>query len=211
MDDRLFNGLIGADMRLLGKKLGGLTLWHVFILHAIESPIMGGVQKPVTPHDLLVLKRVLQASKPDIPNLKPNLRDVWHAIRMKRRPFLDKQVQAVKGWLDVELCAPKFMEKIGGKTVTKGTTATRPRLPSIAVTLAHNLNCSINEAWDMRYAEALWYEAIIAEQNGADISISYDIDFEPPPKLTDEEELELARKSLPPHLFEEFRQSKKKK
>ena len=93
MDDRLFNGLIGADMRLLGKRLGGLTLWHVFILHAIESPIMGGVQKPVTPHDLLVLKRVLQASKPDIPNLKPNLRDVWHALRM-RAAAISRQASA---------------------------------------------------------------------------------------------------------------------
>ena len=71
------------------------------------------------------------------------------------------------------------MEKDRGKDGAKGNHGHKAKASiGIAVTLAHNLNCSINEAWDMRYAEALLVRGgIIAEQNGADISISYDINF----------------------------------
>jgi len=70
---------------------------------------------------------------------------------------------------------------------------------------------SLSEAWNMRSAEAQWFNTTLAELKGAKIKIAYDNEDLPPPLDLDETEiLEVARKQLSPQAFAQFKKARAK-
>ena len=95
MDDRYFHGILGCEAVVCGRRLTNLTPWHVTQLEAIGSPVMGDGR--INPQEMLLFLTIAQTQWPNrADDLRPKMRDVWHAIRMKRRNVFMKNVMILK-------------------------------------------------------------------------------------------------------------------
>ena len=56
MDDRFFNGIIGCHARVCGVSLTDLSPWHITLLHAIDSPMVGTYYSAPSPESAPFIK-----------------------------------------------------------------------------------------------------------------------------------------------------------
>ena len=109
MDDRFFNGIIGAKTKVCGHELKSLTAWHYILLQAIESPVLAN-KGDAHVSDVLIFLKVVSCEWPNAPKLRPKFTDVWWAWRMKKPRVARKQMALLSEWIDAQLAAPRFWE-----------------------------------------------------------------------------------------------------
>lgn len=148
-----------------------MTPWHVTQLEAIGSPVMGDGR--INPQEMLLFLTIAQTQWPNrADDLRPKMRDVWHAIRMKRRNVFMKNVMILKEWMAAQLSTPRLW-KDDQSTNVSGSLSSPPML-SIVTTMMSKFNMTRSEAWNMRLSEARWYDTCRAEMEGIDVKIAYD-------------------------------------
>jgi len=191
MDDNFFNGILGADLKVCGYKLTNLSLWHLAILEGIQSPILTGEQAEI--RDMLIFLKTTQVIYPQTPIFKPTIKDAFYTFRMQRKPkTASKEVLKLKKWLEVQMSCPVLYKNLR-KNKSKGHSS--PAILSIVCSIVSRAGVNFAEAWNMRSAEARWYEVSLAEHQGADLNISYDNE-EIKELLSDSQKKELAKKWL---------------
>ena len=197
MDDNYFHGLIGGEVKVCGRLLVNLSLWHLSILEAIESPILSG--EPVEVRDMLILIKVLKSEHPREPRLTPTIRDVWWAWKLERKPELARrEVTKLKEWFNVQMACPVLYSRMT-KNIQKSTSA--PSLLSLVCGLVMKSNEKLTDVWNMRLSAARWYDVAMAEQDGADLTISYEGEEMAPETPTGQEAIDFARATLSPEDF----------
>jgi len=189
MDDRYFHGILGCEAVVCGRRLSNLTPWHVTQLEAIGSPVMGNGQ--INANDMLVFLAVSQTTWPKrADNLRPRLRDVWYAIRMKNKKLFMRNISIVKHWMEAQLAAPRLWQN--DQSMSFGGTLSSPPMLSIVTTMISKFNITRAEAWNMRISEARWYDTCRAELEGADVKVAYDNEQEQITDINSMEESEIV-------------------
>jgi len=218
----LHRALIAAQCKIVGRRFGGLTLWHLQLLEAVESPILGGSDMPVIPQDLLVIAEIVNAKYPNVPRFRNSLtRCFWgEFLRGKRLREASRKLQA---WLDNELSFPSIGVMANGKS--EGSVSTAPPHLSTAQAVAKGTCTPITDVWNMRLAEVRWLEAVIAEAAGAKITFGYELsgakitfgyelseEQKNKPKFSEEDAREVLDRvidKLPSHLAAKFKKGEK--
>jgi len=202
VDKNYFNGIIGAEIKVCGYRLANLSLWHLAILEAIESPILTGENAGA--REMLVLLKITQAQYPETPCLEPRFKDALWILRMERNPMLAmREVKKLRDWFEVQMSSPVLYKSLKKDKIKEHSS---PQILSLVCSLVHKSNCSFEQAWNMRSAEARWYEISLAEQEGAELNISYENEEEEQ-QISKEEALKLAKKWLTKEEFESWNQS----
>ena len=206
MDDRFFNGVIGCSTKVCGYHLDALTPWHHVLLSAVDSSVLDPAQT-TTPDDLLIFIKIAQVQWPETPDLRPTFRDrLWHR-RLKKVKTLKRELARFKEWLDVQFSNPKLWQDDN----SSGGSMSSPGMFMLVVGIVSAGGLSLSEAWNMRSAEAQWFNTTLAELKGAKIKIAYDNEDLPPPlDLEETEILEVARKQLSPQAFAQFKKARAK-
>lgn len=213
MDDRFFNGIIGASDRICGYDIASLTPWHNVILSAINSPVLVADME-TSAGDLLLFLKVVSCEWPNLPNLKTRWHDIiWHK-RLKKERILLRELDKLKNWLDCQLSAPVLWandsdENKGGKSLSS------PSVFALIVSLVSKGNITLHTAWNMRISEARWYDVTLAEINGADLKIAYEGEEEnlkeQIKEISDDKAVEIAKRNLSEKDFQRWHESFKNK
>jgi hypothetical protein len=145
----------------------------------------------INANDMLVFLAVSQTTWPKrADNLKPRLRDVWYAIRMKNKKLFMRNISIVKHWMEAQLAAPRLWQN--DQSVSFGGALSSPPMLSIVTTMISKFNITRAEAWNMRISEARWYDTCRAELEGADIKVAYDNEQEQISDINSMEESEIV-------------------
>lgn len=196
--------MMPAKVKTLGHKFQGLTLWHMLLLHALESPIVGASDDAPQPQDLLILARVNATSYGETPRLKAGIRGTIRTWLMHLPFYLNYVMPRFSAWLAIELSVPRYFRKL--EVTQEGSNTTAPRLMALALKLAKEAGTSVADAWNTRYVEALYMEGTLAEMAGASLRFDYEEEeAEDLREMTEEEALEIALKNLPPSMAKHFK------
>ena len=199
MDDRFYNAFLPPSVRVCGRVLKRFTVWHHFILSAIDSPITGE-RESLRPGDLLVAIRSCGLSYGGTRNISPNLRDIYWRWRMNRDPRLFKrEAKKFFDWMGVQCSAPVFWRKsTGSREMVEDKS---PGCFALVCSLMQRGGVGMEIAWNLPIGEARWTDVQLAKASGIDIRYMDDedlddseIDFS---GLSDAEALEIYRRDMP--------------
>jgi hypothetical protein len=207
MDDRFFNGIIGCHAKVCGVSLTDLSPWHITLLHAIDSPMVGDISKAGRV-ELLQFLKVMECRHPTIPKLKPSIKDCWRFIRLGKTETMKRELSRLQKWLKAQKSAPSLYRPMDSSNT--GRQLSSPSMLTLVVSLASKLGQPLSSVWNMRLSECRWVDTAIAELDGAEINISYDDDAEDPVQMEDKEAVEYAKNTLPRPAFVAWMKSRKK-
>ena len=213
MDDRFFNGIIGASDRICGYDITALTPWHNVILSAINSPVLVADME-TSAGDLLLFLKVVSCEWPNLPNLKARWHDIiWHR-RLKKERILYRELEKLKSWMNCQMSAPVLWtneDSDGGNSKSLSS----PSVFALIVSLVSKGNITLHTAWNMRIAEARWYDVTLAEINGADLKIAYEGEEEELKEqikeISDDKAVKIAKRNLSEKDFERWHEAFKNK
>tara|TARA_B110000014_G_C20124850_1_gene598310 strand:+ start:160 stop:684 length:525 start_codon:yes stop_codon:yes gene_type:complete len=157
--------------------------------------------------ELLQFLKVAACKHPTIPNLKPTLRDCRQFIRLRKQDAIKKELNELQTWLKAQISAPQLYRAMN--TSNTGKQLSSPSMLTLVVSLASKLGQPLSTVWNMRLSECRWVDTALAELDGAELTISYEGEFEDPLQLNDAEAVELARKTLPRAAFNAWLKSRK--
>ncbi len=210
MDLNFLNGIVGGGTRLLGKKIDGLTLWHLLLLEAVENPVISG--EHIEPEDLILFQKIVLCSYPNTPNLQPTWRDKFWRLKLFSVKVAEREAKRLAEWLSVQMALPKFYKVLDSQQIREGSNMSAPPLLLAVAALSLKTNETLKDVWNMRYAESRWIESSIAELEGSELRFDIKTDEETQGRpMTEEEANALALKELPPELAKKFINSKNKK
>jgi hypothetical protein len=210
MDDRYLNGIIGCQAVVCGRRLTNLTPWHVTILNAIDSPVVSG-HAEVKAEDMLLFISVMKSQWPEIPELKPRLRDVYWLIRMRKKSVFLRNFKTLNVWMESQVSSPRLWVDDGDNSAGKQLSS--PTMLALVIALVSKVNVTLSEAWNMRLSEARWYDTCKAELEGADLKIAYDNDDEFHSSIDGKSESEIiaiAKEQLGKEQFKKWHKARKK-
>lgn len=203
MDDRFLNAFIGSETSVFGYKLRSLTPWHYLLLKAVNSPILdAGAEKSTD--DVLIFLKITSCQWPAVPNLRTRWHDVFWNLNMKMPGVVKRQMARLAEWLQPQLSIPEFWANDNAKE----STISAPPILALVVGLTSKGGILLSDAWNMRMAEARWFDATLAELNGADIKIAYEGESEEISanlqKIDDEQQVKIAQANLAPENFKKW-------
>ena len=189
-----------------------MTPWHSVILSAIDSPVLNPA-KDTSAGDLLLFLKVVSCEWPHTPNLKAKWRDIiWHR-KLKKSKTLLRELSKLKEWLACQLSAPVLWADDADDNAGKSLSS--PSMFALVISLVSKGNIELKAAWNMRIAEARWYDVTLAEINGADLRVAYEGEEEQIKQqikaISDEDAVELARKNLSDKDFKRWHEAFKNK
>ena len=128
---------------------------------------------------------------------------------MKKPKVAKKQMERLREWIEAQLCIPQFWES----DKDKSSKISAPPVFAIIVGLVSKGNIQLHDAWNMRMSEVRWYDATLAELNGADIKFAYEGEAdkikEQLSDIDEEKAIEIAKRNLPPKQFEKWLEARK--
>lgn len=196
MDDNFYAAFLEGDCKVLNKTLQPFSMWHLFLLEALESPLISGGK--VAPWDVLLALEIFQTQFPNEPRTKATLKDsftVWRLTRNEKR--LQAVTEELVDYIKRNTSAPKFWQS---ENTRKGGGRTSPEVLQ-TVTLLISKGWDEYKAWDLSYGRAKWYEAVYIEETAGDkVSFLYEWQLEEEEDtlaaMTEEEIYEQAIKDL---------------
>ncbi len=207
MDDRFFNGIIGCHERVCGVSLTDLSPWHITLLHAIDSPMVGDMSTAGR-KELLQFLKIMECQHPTIPILKPSFRDCFRFIRLGKKSVMQRELARLQQWLKVQMSAPNLYRAMDSNNTGKQLSS--PSMLTLVVSLASKMGQPLSSVWNMRLSECRWVDTALAELDGAELTISYDDDAEDPPQLEGAEAIAFAKKTLSREKFRAWLKARKK-
>lgn len=179
MDDALANATIHGECRVLGIRLRPLSLWHVHLLEALESPLApgGGVSVfqwleslIVSGEEERVYEQLRQAVAVCSSAYDPAVRCLeikgWRERRRVRKyaPRVMAELEVFWRYRAAGVSGPEVSRQTG-----KGVKMRRlgcPRAFGLYCRLRQIFGLSESEAWDTPFAKADWMDAAIRERAG---------------------------------------------
>lgn len=220
MDDRFFNAFLPPTVRVCGRRLTRFTVWHHFILSAIDSPVVAETEL-FRPADLLLALRACRSTYGRRVSFRPSLADAAWAWRMRRNPALfSREARRFFEWVATQSSPPVlWRENHGGDSVRK-VVDSGPQCLALVCSLMSRGGLSKAEAWNMPIGEARWTDAQLAQVEGVPVHFLDDADLDGSRDdlsgLTDEQALEKFRAELPnerlaQQVFDDWRKNIKRK
>ena len=173
MDDGFYQAFLSGDSKIAGRKLKPFSLWHQFLLSALESPVVGDLDRIKT-EDILISIRICQTDFPNSPIVKLTILDAIRLFFINRKPERVADIALKFGnYLKENTSSPEFWERTDGDY--KPFTAPAC-LSSVGLLISKGF--SEEEAWNMPIGKSKWYEATFSERSGGDLKFCYEGDKE---------------------------------
>ncbi len=214
MDDRFYAAFLPPRVRVCGVELKRFTLWHQFLLSAMQSPFVSGCN--IAASDLITAIMLCRQRKRRTKISYSAMGHIWQ-WRMRRSPrLLRTETRKFVQWLKENSVEPYcWMEsKSGTRPPPNG-----PGCLKLVSALVWRAKISPDDAWDMPVSEALWLDAGIVQSESGSLHIlpeamahgeSFDVSA-----LTDAEAMAIFARDLPPEMvapsFDHWKSNKKQK
>lgn len=164
--------LLQPSIEVCGKRLLSFSLRHRVALEAINSPVLVP-EKPMTAKHLVAAAKILSSNSIEEIATGATLRERFWVSRMQFSPdILVYETAKLVAYLNAQALWPRFWEKEGG--------ANKSGIPWQLVVVASLIRngCSLEEAWTMPEAEAIWLHTAHSASLGADVAVMSDADWD---------------------------------
>jgi hypothetical protein len=168
--------ILQPEIRVCGVRLLPFCLRHRVALEAINSPVLDP-KKQMTAKHLVAAVKILSSSKTEDIVTPPTLRQKFWVARMTyNESILVEEVAKLITYLNEQAFWPRFWEKdnAGDNKVNK---AGIPWQLAVIASLTRN-GCTLEEAWTMPEAEAIWLHIAHSTAMGAEVSVMSDYEWE---------------------------------
>lgn len=187
MDDRYYRAFLEGDHEALGETLKPFSLWHNFLLQALESPFLTGERVEV--EHVVQACEIFKTSFPNEPNLRYSLKQ-WFKVRSLKKNMakLEAETKKIAKYIEANSSFPRFWQN---QKTEKQQGLTSPETLAVVISLIQ-LGFEEGKAWDMSLARARWYEAAAMERQTTELKFFYEDDLvDAPEDLTQKSEEEL--------------------
>lgn len=168
--------ILQPSTEVCGIRLLPFCLRHRVALEAIDSPVLEP-SKPMTPKHLVAAVRILSSRTLDEIVKPATLRDkFWVARFTFSEELLIAEVHKLITYLNEQAFWPRFWEK-GEPGDNKASKSGIPWQLAVVASLTRN-GCTLEEAWTMPEAEAIWLHIAQSTALGADVSVMSDYEWE---------------------------------
>ena len=168
--------ILRPEIRVCGVRLLPFCLRHRVALEAIDSPVLNP-SRPMTAKHLVAAVKILSSSKIEDIVTPPTLREKFWVARMTfGEKILVEEIAKLVEYLNAQAFWPRFWEK-GDQGDNKTNKAGIPWQLAVIASLTRN-GCTIEEAWTMPEAEAIWLHIAHSTAMGADVSVMSDYEWD---------------------------------
>ena len=200
MDDRFFNAFLPPTTKIAGRKLSKFTLWHYFLLSAINSPVIAGRSFGIS--DLIAAAKCCTHEYGSDVDMQPTFKDVWWSYKYKKQQSKFKKHGILfYEWMNMQSMGPKFWRSVNNANTTTKKLDNGPKCLAIACSLMHRAGFNCKEAWNTPLGQAQWMDAQMAKLEGVELNFMDESDMQdhidPFDQMTPEQVLETMRKDLP--------------
>lgn len=167
--------ILQPSIEVCGVRLLPFCLRHRVALEAINSPLLIA-GKPVTPAHLVAATKILSSFSLAEMTTKATLREKFWVSRMQfSQEILVAEISKIIDYLNQQAFWPRFWEKgeTSGPTNKNGI----PWQLAVIASLTRN-GCTLEEAWTMPEAEAIWMHIAHSTALGADVSVMSDDEYD---------------------------------
>ena len=173
--------ILPPTLKVCGTRLLPFTLRHRVVLEALNSPVLGSIEG-ITPSDLLMAVRTLSTHDLDTMREPMTLRESWLLAYYTYRPVkFYAEVLKLLTYFNAQSLWPRFWEK--GSAKDGGI----PWQLAIVAGLTRN-GCTLEEAWTMPEAEAVWLHIANCRAEGAKIDVVSEAEWDAMEKYRQEEQ-----------------------
>lgn len=159
-------------LKVGGRRLLPFCLRHRVLLEAVDSPVIGG-NRTITPQDLLFAVRVLATHDPEAVRKPATLRESFLLAYYTHFPVkFYAEVIKLNTYFNAQSLWCRFWEKDTSKDP-----GGIPWQLAIIAGLVRN-GCTLNEAWTMPEAEAVWLHVAHCRAAGAKIDVVSEQEWE---------------------------------
>ena len=202
MQEDFQHALFPPALRIMGRTVQGLSLWHLAALHSVQSPFLSAdPERRVVVGDLLIALRIVQARPWAALQLCPRLADILTRLRYRRT--WQQHARAFAQWLRAQQITPELWQRVDEGAPRQITAPVI--LSKIAALMA--IGFSHDEAWALSPGYAEWIALAHAERTVPGVKFLTDPDRADmaaeaeEPMLTDAECIALAQAELSPDHF----------
>lgn len=168
--------ILQPSIEVCGIRLLPFSLRHRVALEAIDSPVLEP-GKPMTPKHLVAAVRILSSHTLQEVARPATLRDKFWVARLTfSEELLIIEIQKLISYLNAQAFWPRFWEKGDGGD-NKASKSGIPWQLAVVASLTRN-GCTLEEAWTMPEAEAIWLHIAHSTALGADVSVMSDFEYE---------------------------------
>lgn len=155
--------------KVCGRTLRAFCLRHRVALETIQSPFLDPEGKTFTALDVIQAVKILSTYDKQEMASGLSVMDKFFLIRLSlSRKYRSRCIGRILGCIRVALSYPKLWQKDENKEHKKSESI--PFALSAISTLTRN-GCTLEEAWTMPEAEAVWMTVAHAIYNGAKIDV----------------------------------------
>jgi hypothetical protein len=182
--------ILPPTIEVCGRRLLPFCLRHRVALEAIGSPVLE-TDKEMTAEHMIAAVRILSTYDIDSVRKPSILREKYWCGRMTfSRRVLTEQMAALLLYLEAQSLWPRFWVKDN----TKSAEGALPWPLAVVASLNRN-GATLEEAWTMPEAEAIWLHIAHCSASGADISVISDKEWEAMEAYKKQEAAEAAAKT----------------
>ena len=152
--------------KVCGRRLLPFCLRHRVVLEAIDSPFLNPMDRVFKPYDVIIAARILSTyDKGEMGKALSFVEKLYMARLILSRKAMLRAIGTILGIIKVSTVYPKLWEKKDKRT--------KENIPWVLSCVANNVRngCTLEEAWTMSEAEAVWMNISHAIYNGSDIEI----------------------------------------
>jgi hypothetical protein len=167
--------ILQPSIEVCGKRLLPFCLRHRVALEAIDSPVLDP-GKAMSPAHLVAAAKILSCLTFGQVATPATLRERFWVSRMQfSEKILVEEISKLISYINQQAFWPRFWEKdgSGGKANKNGI----PWQLAVIGSLTRN-GCTLEEAWTMPEAEAIWMHIAHSTALGADVSVMSDVEYE---------------------------------
>jgi len=167
--------ILQPSIEVCGVRLLPFCLRHRIALEAISSPVLN-TDKHMSPAHLVAAVKILSSKTLDQVTTPATLRERFWVSRMQISPsILVSEISKLVSYLNEQAFWPRFWEKD-----SKAGTSNQAGIPwqlAVVSSLTRN-GCTLEEAWTMPEAEAIWMHMAHSTALGADAKVMSDEEYE---------------------------------
>lgn len=202
--------LFPPETKVLGYRLGTLSLWHLAALQALRSPFLAhDADRTIRFGDLHLAVRVCAHPPGSALRLRPRWRDLAARLLHGRNAArFERAATIFIGWLLLHQHRPELWQAAGEAAAAQRAISAPHILSQVAALIA--LGIPHGEAWAMSPGYAAWLIAAAAERTCASVRFFTEEDQAFADKLAaapvpaEDEVIQLARDNLPAAEFERW-------
>ena len=200
MDDRFFGAFLPPQAIVCGRRLRKFTLWHHFILSALDNPVAVGGESISVPQVLVAVRAC--RLKYGESSMSPGVLDVlWKFRMLKRRTVFKREAKKLYQWVSDHCRAPLYWRESNGG---KRSAHSGPQCLALVASLMQRGGMSREESWNTSLGEALWMDAEFARLEGVPLHFVDEADVSDEPltfdDMSEDEVLAVFKKDLPEKL-----------